>query len=240
MRTDNYIYKRAHAPEGLRTVIAAKHRVFAPQVGTQGLTLIGNLSQFNVSESRAVEPVRGIGKGMQIAELVPGVVEPMSLSCQFFALYLANVFQIFGYNGGVDGFVRSLKHHQWPFDVKSEVVLSRLAKDDPAANGNSGGLGTGTQKATTDGFFLNLSGYDERAIVTIYEACWMESWGMDTEDTGALVTSNAEIKATDVVDGRYAVKLGAATGNEPGSGGGALRHTVGSNLQGLLGQLVGI
>ena len=86
MRTDNYIYKRACAPEGTRTVIAAKHRVFAPQVGTNGLTLVGNLSQFNLSESRALEPVRGIGKGMQIAELVPGVVEPMAISCQFFAL----------------------------------------------------------------------------------------------------------------------------------------------------------
>jgi len=241
MQTDNYIYKRTFAPEGTQTIIAAKHRVFAPQVGTGGLTLVGNLSQFNLNESRTVEPVRGIGKGMQIAELVPGVVEPMSISCQFFALYLANVMQIFGFNSGVDGFVRSLKEHQWPFDIKSEIVMSRLSKDSPAASGNTNALGTGTQRATTDGMFQNLSGYDERAIITIYEACWMESHTMETDQGNAIVTSGVELKSTDVIDGRYSGLLGASTGNEPNSDtGGSNRTSVGYNLLGIAGQLTGL
>ena len=240
MRTDNYIYKAGHAPEGVRSIIPAKHRIFAPQVGQAGLTMIGNCTQLSISESRTVEPVRGIGKGMQIAELVPGAVEPVSLSVNLFALYLADMMQIFGFNAGVDGFVRSLKHHQWPFDIKGEQVLTRVTQSDPANTGNTNAIGKGTQKATSDGFFNNLSGYSERAIITIYEACYMESYSQETQDSAATVTQNCELKVTDVVDGRYTARIGAATGNEPSSTGGSLRNNVGNQLQGLLGNLLGI
>ena len=103
MNTNNFIYKAGHSPEGVRSIIPAKHKIFAPQVGMAGVTLIGNCTQLSISESRTVEPVRGIGKGMQIAELVPGAVEPVQLSVNLFALYLADMMQIFGYNAGVDG-----------------------------------------------------------------------------------------------------------------------------------------
>lgn len=236
MRTDNYIYKQGHAPEGIRTLIPSKNRIFSPQAGQSGLTLIGNLSSFSTSESRTVEAVRGIGKGVQIAELVPGVVEPLQISAQFFALYLADIHQIFGYNGGVDGFVRSLKHHQWPFDIKSEIVLSRLVMNEPGASGNTGALGMGTQAATTDGLFNVASNYSERAIVTIFEACWIQSYSKESADTSVMVTENVEIVVSDVIDGRYTLGLGAATGNEPSSpSGGSLKHSAGTQTQDLLG-----
>lgn len=238
--SDNYIYKAGHAPEGIRTVIPSKHRIFAPKAGQEGPTLVGNCSQLTISESRTVDPVRGIGKGMQIAELVPGVVEPTQISVNLFALYLEDLMQSFGYNADVDGFVRSLKHHQWPFDIKTEKVLSRIAQADPAVAGNTGALGIGTQEATTDGFFNNLAGYSERAVITIYEACWIESYSQETQDTASIVTQNVEIKASDVIDGRYTARLGAATGNEPSTNGGSLRNNVGNQLLGLLGQVLGV
>jgi hypothetical protein len=63
---------------------------------------------------------------------------------------------------------------------------------------------------------------------------------METDQGNAIVTSGVELKATDVIDGRYAGRLGASTGNEPNSGGGSNKHTVGNNLIGLAGQLTGL
>ena len=138
-----YAYRRGLSPNTL-SVISAKNRVFAAnssKAGINGLkTQVGVMSQFDPSENRSVETVRGIGFGDRIAELVPGATEPMSISVVRTAQYLENSFQAFGFKGGVDGYVRSLRHHRWPFDVRQELVMSEmLAASD--AFGTKGATG---------------------------------------------------------------------------------------------------
>ena len=54
-----------------RTAVSQKIRLLAPAYGNNSaLFQVGVLSTFDPSESKTVEPVRGIGFGDQIAELV--------------------------------------------------------------------------------------------------------------------------------------------------------------------------
>lgn len=132
----SYAYRRGLSPNTL-SVLSAKNRVFA--VSSKGSALtdknngiksqVGVMSQFDPSENRSVETVRGIGFGDKIAELVPGATEAMSISVNRTAQYLENTFQAFGFKGGVDGMVRSLRHHRWPFDIRQEVVMSQYVAE---------------------------------------------------------------------------------------------------------------
>jgi len=122
---------------------------------------MGVLSSFNPSQSRTVEPVRGIGFGDQVAELVPSVTEPTTGDFERALLYLCNLWQATGYASGVDGPVRSLAHHRWPFDIEQQLVFSTLADWDlaEANTGTSGASGnfdggvkqTGYGAVTQDG-----------------------------------------------------------------------------------------
>src|SRR5512135_483596 len=123
--TDSYIFRKGVTPNTL-SVISSKNRIFAfNSTGKQ--VQIGVIATFDPSEARTIEAIRGIGFGDQIAELVPGVTDPMTISVTRTALYLANIFQVFGYKAGMDGIARSLKHHRWPFDIRQEQVFSALA-----------------------------------------------------------------------------------------------------------------
>jgi hypothetical protein len=103
---------------------------------------IGVLSSFNPSQSKNIDTVRGIGNGDKIAELVPSVTEPTTAQVERALLYLANLWQATGYASGVDGPVRSLAHHRWPFDVEMQLVFSTLVdRDLDAANVGFSGVG---------------------------------------------------------------------------------------------------
>ena len=128
---NNYIYRMGTAPN-TRAAVSQKNKVYGYSVGAGGFQQLGAVSEFGFDESRSIEPIRGVGFGDQIAELVPGVTEPMSLTINKTLLYNVNLFQLFGYKGGVDGIARSLRHHRWPFDIKQELVFSELASKDPA------------------------------------------------------------------------------------------------------------
>ena len=72
-----------------RSVVSQKVRILAPAYGANDvLYQIGVLGSFTPSESKSVEPVRGIGFGDQVAELVPNVTDPMTLSFDRQLLYL--------------------------------------------------------------------------------------------------------------------------------------------------------
>ena len=86
------IYKFGTSPN-TRSVATQKVRVLAPAYGGKGLFQIGVLSNFGPTESRTIEPVRGIGFGDIIAELVPGNTEPMTASVERTMLYLSNLWQ---------------------------------------------------------------------------------------------------------------------------------------------------
>ncbi len=139
----SYLYDYGTSPN-TRTAVSQKVRILTPQYGENtSLHQMGVLSSFNPSQSRTVEPVRGIGFGDVVAELVPSVTEPTTGDFERALLYLCNLWQSTGYAAGVDGPVRSLAHHKWPFDIEQQLVFSTLADMDLAVenSGYSGGSG---------------------------------------------------------------------------------------------------
>lgn len=195
---DSYIFKRGVSPNTL-SVISSKNRVFAYNAeGKQ--KQIGVIATFDPSESRTVEPIRGIGFGDHIAELVPGVTDPMTISVTRSALYLSNIYQVFGYKAGIDGIVRSLRHHRWPFDIRQEIVFSALAKNQ---------YGTSSDPAIISGQDLHTdanmdvegenSGDNLQALLTIYEACWMSDYSVSFASDTALVQETVTINVSDII-----------------------------------------
>lgn len=186
--SDTYIYRKGSSPN-TRVAISQKNRVFSVpfiQAGTPKLKQVGVLATFDESESRAVDPVRGVGFGDKVQELVPGVTEPMALTLNRTLLYTAGIMQELGYRGGVDGLVRSLRHHKWPFDIRSELVFSELVVGLDAASM------VARKTNGTDG---------QLALITLYEACWLESISRSWPADSAIVAEDASAKVTDVTDG---------------------------------------
>jgi hypothetical protein len=211
---DSYIYRHGTTPN-TRVVVSQKNKIYAVGYDNSAFSQVGVMSSFSVSESRSVEPVRGIGYGDQVAELVPGVTDPISLSIERQLLYLANAHQVFGYAGGVDGLVRSLKHHQWPFDIKHELVMSRIAteanvpkKVSPASDGVN------------------------EALLTFFEACWLNDYSYDFSADGAMVAESVSVMVSDIIDGMstYGEMADVSTGNNPfsDSTGGSFRFGSGT------------
>jgi hypothetical protein len=178
-----------------RAAVSQKNKIYSYSVGANAFQQLGAVSEFGFDESRSIEPIRGVGFGDQVAELVPGVTEPMTLTVNKTLLYNVNLFQLFGYKGGVDGIARSLKHHRWPFDIKQELVFSELASNmDPA------GLAGPKQASTQPSGGGFLSGIVQ-ALLTFYEGCWMNSYSASFTSDAAIVAENSSVTVTDIIDG---------------------------------------
>ena len=195
---DSYIYRQG-ATAQTKTVISSRFKVFSHAVGVGKFVKMGVTSAFNLSESRNIEAVRGLGYGDQIAELVPGVTQPMSITITRTALYLANIMQMFGYKAGVSGLVRSLKHHKWPFDIKTEIVFSELASE---AKDVAQAL---KADVPSEGGKNNLGNPGLYAVVTIYEGCWMESYSSNYQVEQAAVAEDATVQVSDIFDANGSV-----------------------------------
>lgn len=199
---NSYIYRRGTTPN-TRVAISQKNKVYSIAAGQNAFEQVGVMSSFSLSESRTVDEVRGLGYGDQLAELVPGNTAGLTISVTRTLLYLSNIHQVFGYKGGVDGLVRSLKHHQWPFDIKQELVFSRIA----------------TNEQVTPKLVSPSSDGVNAALLTFFEACWMESTNNSYTADAAILTEDCGIKVTDVIDGSSAYGELAAdaesTGNNP-------------------------
>jgi len=191
--TDSYIFRKGVTPNTL-SVISSKNRIFAYNA-TGTLVQIGVIATFDPSEARTIEPVRGIGFGDQIAELVPSVTDPLTISVTRTALYLSNVFQVFGYKAGVDGICRSLKHHRWPFDVRQEVVFSAIA-----AENTDGSVAQNVDDVTADP--RDEKGiYNQYAVLTFYEACWISDYSVSYASDAALVQETVTLNCSDILAG---------------------------------------
>jgi hypothetical protein len=199
--TEGYVYRKGMSPE-TRTVISTKNKIYAKAAKQTNYAQIGVVASFEPSDSRNVEAIRGIGYGDQIAELVPNASEPISISVTRSALYLSLLMQTFGYNAGVDGLVRALKHHRWPFDIKQEIVFSEISSRE---------VGGATGTATAEG---NL-----RALITLYEGCWMTSYSWSYSSDTSLVQENCDISCSDILDNKSNyetyIQPGVDTGNNP-------------------------
>jgi len=192
----NYIYRQGTAPN-TRAVVSQKNKIFSYMVGASqpGFIQVGAVSEFGHDESRTIDVVRGIGFGDQVAELVPGVTEPLSVTLNKTLMYHQNLFQTVGYKGGVDGLVRSLKHHRWPFDLKQEIVFSEISSLQDL-DGTIGSKGATIQPAGQGFATQNV-----RALFTFFEGCWFESYNVSFTSDAGMVAENSSIKVTDVIDG---------------------------------------
>lgn len=200
-KSDNYVYRKGVTPNTL-SEISSKTRIFAASASEKtagSRTQVGVISQFDPTESRNIETVRGIGFGDMVAELVPGVTEPMSISVTRTAQYLSGIYQVFGYNGGIDGLVRSLKHHRWPFDVVKETIFSELVT--AATSDVAGAPGPKEQiTSATPNPEVDLTGNAYKAINTMFEACWFQDWNTSYTSDSALVQENCTMMVSDVYD----------------------------------------
>lgn len=231
----SYIYKLGTSPN-TRVAVSQKVRILAPSYGDDSaLFQIGLISNFNPSESRNIDAVRGIGFGDMVAELVPGVTNPREASVDRSLMYLSSLWQATGYAAGVDGPVRSLRHHKWPFDVEHQLVFSTLADNDlGAANtGYSAGSGTfeGGVKAVTYPQVTGPSGLVEgghTVIVTLYEACWWNQWSATVSSDQAIISESGSMTITDVHDFSSLYGEMVQFGNDPTLGQlGSSRFTAG-------------
>jgi len=193
--SDTYIYRTGASPN-TRVAISQKNRVYSTPYTTQQPVLkqVGVLSTFDWSESRAVDPVRGVGFGDHIQELVPGVTDAMALTLNRTLLYTAGIAQELGYSGGVDGLVRSLRHHRWPFDIQNELVFSELVSAEDVASQ----------------VLVQTQGVDgQLCLITFFEACWLNSISVSFPGDSAIVAEDAAATCTDVTDGT------SVYGNDP-------------------------
>ena len=192
---NNYIYRMGTAPN-TRTAISQKNKVFGYSLGGEpGFKQIGAVSEFGWDESRTIDPVRGVGYGDMIAELVPSVTEPMTLTLDKTLIYTANLFQVVGYKGGIDGIARSLRHHRWPFDIKQELVFSEIAS--LADIDGAVGAGTASTQPQGEGFATT----SVKALFTFYEGCWLNSYSASYTADAAIVAENSSVTVTDIIDG---------------------------------------
>lgn len=197
---DTYIYRMGTAPN-TRVAVSQKNKIYGYMVGKGnqgGFQQIGVISEFGFDESRSIEPVRGVGFGDMVAELVPGVTEPMTLTLNRTLLYTVNIFQVLGYKGGVEGLVRSLRHHRWPFDLKQELVFSDLSSSETLGEVN--GV-TGFKQAKNSNPGANSPAATVKALLTFFEGCWLNSYNASFTSDAAIVAENTGVTVTDIIDG---------------------------------------
>jgi hypothetical protein len=190
-----YIYRKGVSPN-TRVLNPQRVRVYSLDADTQLQTQIGLIQTWNPSDTRAIEPVRGIGFGDQIAELAVGVTD-LSATATIMMMYLRDIQQMFGYKAGSSGLIRSLKHHQWPFDVYETIILPSYLK---------GGEGIDT-RALNNEMDKSLS---TSVIGTWYEGCWMSDFSK-TFDIGATsVTQDMTCQVSDVYANKFNSELVSA------------------------------
>jgi hypothetical protein len=193
MPQGGYIYRQGTSAQ-TESVISSRFKIFTHAVDVGKFVKLGVTSSFTITESKTVDAVRGLGYGDQVAELVPGVTQPTTLAITRTALYLANLMQMLGYKAGVSGAVRSLKHHKWPFDIKTEIVFSQLASEDP-----NRGQATAAD-IPNEGGLNNLGNSGLYAVATVYEGCWMENYNTGYQIEQAAVAEDCSIVCTDIFD----------------------------------------
>ena len=224
------LYKFNSSPN-TRAVVSQKTRILTPAYGgNEGLLYqIGVVSSFDPGESsRGVNEIRGVGFGDQIAELVPTVTEVATFTAERAMLYLSNGHQAFGYAGGVDGAVRTLQQHRWPFDVEQQIVFSTIADKEAPDSGDVEGIvdiDFTAQNATGGDSYSDEAGnstQQHKALITYYEACWITGIGNGSfAAEGGIITQSISASVTDVHDlySTYGEFMG--TGNDPTIGQGA-------------------
>ena len=181
------IYRKGFSPQ-TRSITSSRNRLFAVPAGEDSVSkALGVVSSFAPTDARNTEAVRGIGFGDQIAELVPGMSDPIGITLSRTALYQQNVFQALGYKGGIDGLVRALKHHRWPFDLRQEIVISEVNTLN----------GTGLDALTAGAGPESVPGSGQ-VIATLYAGCWITNYSSTFSADTAIVAEEVTLSVTDI------------------------------------------
>lgn len=202
-------YTHFHGPEvNTRAVVSQKVRLFSynntAETGSTDQQQIGVMTTFGVNEDRNVEAIRGIGFGDRIAELVPGVTSPVTIQASRIALWLSNIMQVFGYKSGVEGIIRSLRHHRWPFDIRQEMVFSEINSTVDEASSVKNVKSQFPNDRDSISKAVGSTGVDVLDVpilVTFYEGCWMNSYSTSFDANQAIVTENCGITVSDITAG---------------------------------------
>lgn len=244
LQGSSYLYDYGTSPN-TRTAVSQKVRVLTPVYGeNSAMHQMGVLSNFAPSISRTVDELRGIGFGDQVAELVPSITAAPTGNMERALLYLCNLWQATGYAGGIDGPVRSLSHHKWPFDIEQQLVFSTLADSDlglanVGLNGSTGSFDGGTKSIsypqTTPDDQGNNQQRGHSAVITIYEACWFTSWSATFAKDSGMIMESGDVMISDIHDFSTMYGEFIATGNDPSLGQlGSIRYAgnaLGSSAQ---------
>jgi hypothetical protein len=231
LQGSSYLYDYGTSPN-TRTAVSQKVRILTPAYGdNKAMHQMGVLSTFSPSSNRSVEPVKSIGFGDKIAELVPNVTEAETAQFERALLYLCNLWQATGYAAGVDGPVRSLRHHRWPFDVEEQLVFSTLADVDLVglSQANVGKSGTPGQfdggvssirypEVTNNQQALPGGNRGHSAIITMYEGCWFQSYSKSYSKDAGMISESGDVMISDVHDFASVYGEFLATGNDPSIG----------------------
>ena len=170
MARSGYVYREG-VSANTRLLNTQKVKVYSFDADVQGqFNQIGLVQTWNPTQTRAIEPTRGIGFGDQIAELAVGVTD-LNASCTIMMMYLRDIMQVFGYKAGSSGIIRSLKHHKWPFDVKEEIVIPS---------------------------FLISGGEARQNILTWYEGCWLSDYSKSFNIGDTSTAQDCSMMITDV------------------------------------------
>jgi hypothetical protein len=205
MARQAYIYREGVSPN-TRLLNPQRVRVFSIDAEDSAYQPIGLIQTWNPSDTRAIEPVRGIGFGDQIAELAVGVTD-LTATATVMMMYLRDIQQLFGYKAGSSGLIRSLKHHQWPFDVYETILIPDYIK----GQAKSGAVDDGAVKV----------------VKTWYEGCWMSDFAK-TFDIGATsVTQDMTCQISDV----YANKDSLVSDDYSTSNANSMRGSATGNVQ---------
>ncbi len=222
----SHIYNYNASPN-TRAAISQKVRVLTPvyRKGANNnsvLHQLGVVSSFTYDLSKSADPVRGIGFGDQIAERVPSVQGEVDVSLERTLLYLSNSHQAFGFAGGVDGPVRTLQHHRWPFDMEQQLVFSSIA--DAEVDGLSADI-KGVQDIDFSGQKVTGAqaeygdNQSHKAIITYFEACWMISvTGANVTADSALMSDSISVAVSDIHDLFSTYGEFLPSGNDPSLG----------------------
>jgi len=189
------IYKKGVSPQ-TRAIHSSRNMLFAVNSSDSSKpNQIGVVSNFAPQDSRELETVRGIGFGDQIAELVPQMSQAITATLNRTALYQMNIFQALGYKGGIDGLVRALKHHRWPFDLRQEIVISDAggAQGGGSTLPNNAGNIVGNSADEVEKSFENKT-----AIATLYAGCWLNSYSATYSADTAIIAEDVSLTVTDI------------------------------------------
>lgn len=189
--TGNFIHKYGNTPQ-TQSIVSTRNKIFV-STGNNQYEQIGVASRFDVNFNRDVQEVAGVGYGDMIAELVPNRQRAIEITINRTAQYLMGVFQAMGYKGGVEGLVRSLRHHRWPFDIKQEIVFSEAMPDGQPV----GSIARSAERSgPNDVEFRN----GLKALINLYETCWMTTYGVSYSVDTTIVNEDVRISCIDVVD----------------------------------------